>query len=151
MSDNEDIQGEMIYKIKESNNEKVSIFGYNFVKNNKDICKIIYKNKEYELKVYFNDIDPDYNNNDTINFKLKGINKITSMEGMFTLSDKVISLPDISNWDTSNVEDMREMFWGCELITSLPDISNWNTSKVKRMDSMFYGCKSLISLPDISK
>ena len=34
--------------------EKIKIFGCDFVRNNKNICKIIYKYKEYELTEYFN-------------------------------------------------------------------------------------------------
>ena len=46
---------------------------------------------------------------------------------------------------------MKDMFLGCNSLISLPDISNWNTSKVMNMYQMFSGCISLISLPDISK
>ena len=35
------------YKI--NNEEKIKIFGRKFIENNKDKCKIIYDNKEYEL------------------------------------------------------------------------------------------------------
>ena len=47
--------------------------------------------------------------------------------------------------------DMRGMFSGCNSLISLPDISKWNTSNVNDMSGMFSGCYSLISLPDISK
>ena len=43
------------------------------------------------------------------------------------------------------------MFFQCESLISLPDISKWNISNVKTMGSMFVKCKSLKSLPDISK
>ena len=43
------------------------------------------------------------------------------------------------------------MFYGCKSLISLPDISKWNTYNFTDMSYMFYGCKSLISLPDISK
>ena len=46
---------------------------------------------------------------------------------------------------------MSYMFYGCKSLLSLPDISKWNTSSVDDMRRMFYGCKSLSSLPDISK
>ena len=61
------------------------------------------------------------------------------------------SLPDISNWNTSNVESMNYMFYECSSLESMPDISKWNTSNVKYMNSLFYRCSSLESLPDISK
>ena len=61
------------------------------------------------------------------------------------------SFPDISKWDTSNINNMTKIFNGCESLTSLPDISNWNTNNVQKMRGMFKDCYSLISLPDISK
>ena len=136
---------EIIYKIKENNTEKVIIFGYSFVKNNRDKCKIIYKNKEYELKEYFNDIDNNYNNKDIISLKLKGINNITNMGGMFLCCASVISisLPDISKLDTSNVEYMGYMFYGCRSLISLPDLSKWRIFNVKNMEQMLSDCNSL--------
>ena len=46
---------------------------------------------------------------------------------------------------------MNDMFRGCKSLISLPDLSKWNTENVKEMNHMFYGCSSLISLPDLSK
>ena len=43
------------------------------------------------------------------------------------------------------------MFEACSSLKSLPDISKWNTNNVNDMQCMFEGCKSLKSLPDISK
>ena len=128
---------------------KVRIFGKNFVKRNKDKCKIIYNNKEYELTEYFNDIDEDFNSE--IKIKLKGINNISNMSCMFYECKSLSSLPDISKWNTSNVTYMSRMFDGCNSLSSLPDISKWNTSNVTKMSLMFDGCSSLSSLPNISK
>ena len=61
------------------------------------------------------------------------------------------SLPDISNWNTSNITNMSRIFSECRFLSSLPDISNWNTSNVTDISRMFYECRSLSSLPDISK
>ena len=55
---------------------------------------------------------------------------------------------DTSNFDTSNVTDMRNMFYNCKNLTSL-DVSNFDTSKVTNMYYMFYSCESLTSL-DVS-
>ena len=45
----------LIYDINESNKKegKVKIFGKDFVNNNKNICKILFENKEFELSEYF--------------------------------------------------------------------------------------------------
>ena len=36
------------------------------------------------------------------------------------------------------------MFKGCSSLISLPDISKWNTNNVNHMDNMFSECLSLI-------
>ena len=43
------------------------------------------------------------------------------------------------------------MFYNCSSLISLPDISKWNTNNIIYMENMFYNCSSLISLPDLSK
>ena len=52
---------------------------------------------------------------------------------------------DLSNFDTSNVTNMRAMFYNMPKLTSL-DLSNFNTSKVTTMSYMFYNMSSLTSL-----
>jgi len=46
---------------------------------------------------------------------------------------------------------MDSKFYNFSSLISLPDISKWNTSNVKDMSYMFCLCSSLISLTDISK
>ena len=70
---------------------------------------------------------------------------------MFDNCSSLSSLPNISNWKTSNVSNMSFMFNECISLLSLPDISNWNISKVNNMSHMFNNCKLLESFPDISK
>ena len=50
------------------------------------------------------------------------------MEDIFS-SCILLSLLDISKWNTANVTNMTHAFSFCGLI-SLPDISKWNTSNV---------------------
>ena len=136
------------YKI-EKDKTKIRIFGKDFVNNNKDKCQIIYANKNLELTEYL-----DLNNlekKEILEIKLIGINKVTNMNGMFSNCYTLISLPDISKWNTNNVADMSWIFSNCKSLISLPDISKWNTNKVINMSYMFNFCSSLISLPDISK
>ena len=161
------------YKI----NEKIiKIFGSSFVKKNKNNCKIIYEEKEFELKDKF-EIDNNFNK-DILEIKLKGISKIsdisdlfsdctslislsgisnidmskyTNIQGIFNGCLSLLSLPDISKWDTSNIIDMSFLFNNCQSLSFLPDISNWNTINVFNMSFLFNGCISLTTLPDISK
>ena len=59
------------------------------------------------------------------------------MRYMFCNCSSLISLQDISKWDTKNVLAMCEMFKDCSSLTSLPDISKWDTKNVWNMESMF--------------
>ena len=133
------------YKIE--GEKKIKIFGYEFVKNNKNICKILYENKEYDLCEYFR-VKNHINN--ILEINLVGIKNITNMGDMFEFCSSLISLSDISKWNTNNVNNMSGLFVGCSSLKYLPDISNWNTNNVKNMSGMFIGCSSLLSLPDIS-
>ena len=132
----------------EENEENIRIFGHEFVENNKNKCKMIIDNKEYEITENYN--ITNYNNN-KLEIKLKGIDNVTNMSYMFSRCSSLSSLPDISKWNTSNVTDMSGMFVGCSSLSSLPDISKLDTSNVTNMGYMFIGCSSLSSLPDISK
>ena len=59
---------------------------------------------------------------------------ITEMNWMFNGCSSLISLPDISVWNTENIKDISHMFSGCSSLTSLPDISKWNTKNIKNMN-----------------
>ena len=77
--------------------------------------------------------------------------KVQKMNNIFDHCESLETLPDISIWDTSNVTDMSSMFSKCKSLSFLPDISKWNTSKVNNMSCIFQNCSSLTYLPDISK
>jgi len=66
---------------------------------------------------------------------------------MFTGCSSLISLPDLSKWNTNNVTKMIYMFRGCSSLISLPDLSKWNTNKVK---NMIGGCFNILIIPSIS-
>ena len=59
--------------------------------------------------------------------------------------NKLISIKNIDNLNTSEVIDMSMMFNGCSSLESL-DLSSFNTANVKNMSYMFYDCSSLTSL-----
>ena len=73
--------------------------------------------------------------------------KITNMGGLFAADNQsplrnynisVIKQINISEWDVSNVENMRFMFSDSYFNG---DISKWDVSNVKDMDFMFYRSK----------
>ena len=141
----------IIYNINknyENNQNNIKIFDSEFVENNKEICKMIIDDKEYEITEKYN--IENYTNNE-LKIKLKGIDNITDMSNMFNECSSLLSLPDISKWSTNKVTNMSYIFYGCSLLSSLPDISIWNTYNVTSISCMFKECSSLSSLPDISK
>ena len=55
--------------------------------------------------------------------------KLLQKDSIFTNCSSLISLPDISKWDTHNVKKMSSIFNGCSSSVSIPDISKWDTKK----------------------
>ena len=129
------------YKIQ----DKIKLFGYDFIINNKDNCKMIIEDKEYELKEYFE--SKNLKNKNILIVELKGISNITNMSWMFYKCSSLTSLPNINNWNTANVTNMNHMLSECSSLTSLPNINNWNTANVTDMICMFYGCSKLKNIP----
>ena len=137
----------IIYNINKED-EEIKLFDEDFVKNNKNICKLIIDGKE-------SDLIEEYNINnykkDKLKIKLIGIENVTNMSYMFYNCSSLSNLPDISKWNTNNVTNMSYLFYNCSSLSNLPDISKWNTNNVNNMSYMFSGCSSLSNLPDISK
>ena len=136
---------DLIYNIP-NNKDKIKIFEDSFVKNNKDLCKIIYENKEYDLIEYCYCKKVKSNK---LHIKLKGVNNVSNLEYMFRECSELSYESNFSNWDTTYVFNVDHLFSGCKF-EKLPDISKFNTSNVETMDYMFYNCSNLKSLPDIS-
>ena len=133
------------YKI-EKDEEKVKIFGYNFVKNNKNMCKIIYEDKEYDLTEFFY-----INNNNTIlEIELKINDDIIDMSYMFENCTSLIYFSN-NNWNTKKVNNMSYLFKDCLNLSTILGISEWKTDKLNRIEGMFYNCIKLRNLSDISK
>ena len=129
----------IIYDINKENKENIKIFGKKFVNNNRNICKMIIDNKEYKISEKYN--IKNYNKN-KLEIKLKGINKINDMSCMLDECSSLISLPDISKWNTNKVNDMSCIFYGCSSLIFLPDISKCNINNVNNMSDMFADCSS---------
>ena len=116
---------------------RVHIFNKKFEENNKNYCRIKYKNRFSELVDYILIFD------DILEIQLIGY--INDMSHMFHGCKALISISDLKS---NYVKDMSYMFYDCEKINSLAELSNLNTSDVTNMSYMFYGCKSLKSLPN---
>ena len=138
----------LIYKISKEK-EKVKIFGEEFVKNNKRNCFLLIDNALYDLMEYFYLNDNVKKKN--LKVKLIEENKMDNISYMFCGCEELLSLSDISKWNTSNINNMSHLFDNCKSLPSLPDISKWDTSNINNMSHLFDNCNSLSSLPDISK
>ena len=133
--------------------KKIILFGKGFIALNKNNCKMIINGKEKEISqfdIYLNEIKE----NKEIKFlkiKLKIIEKLESLDSMFSGCDTLYALPDLSKIDTANIISFKQMFDGCSSLTKLSDLSKWDTKNVKNLRNMFNDCSSLIEVPDISK
>ena len=56
-----------------------------------------------------------------LEIRLKGIMNITNMHAMFYECSSLISLPNISKWDTTKITDMSSLFGKCTSLITLPD------------------------------
>ncbi len=65
------------------------------------------------------------------------LSRVNSIAGMFALCSNLQS-PDLSGWDTSNVNVMSEAFRNCTSFNG--NISNWDVGNVDRFDIMFGNC-----------
>ena len=63
------------------------------------------------------------------------VSHITDMSNLFSPD----FCGDVSEWDVSNVTNMKAMFDGCEKFNG--DLSKWNVSKVEDMSLMFRFCR----------
>ena len=104
---------------------KIRIFGNNFVNNNKDKYRIIYKNKEYKLKEYFEEIDKNYNSNNLIKLRLKIINHIINLNYIFEDCNTLISVSENIKRNTQKINIISSKYCSQYFETQLK-VSNDN-------------------------
>ena len=145
-------QMSIVYKINKFD-EEIQLFGEgyenSFVENNKENCYLLINGNKHQLCKKIK-LSEDQKKNETLEIKLIEEKPIIYMSHLFDNCYNLISLPDISNWNTKFVTSMNNMFYYCKSLISLPDLSNWDTSRVIDMSNMFYHCHSLKALPGIS-
>lgn len=93
---------------------------------------------------YIENADWLFSNTKFVNINLSAakMDKCISMNNMF---NSCKNLTIISNFDTSNVKDMRRMFYGASKLIEAP---NFKTSTVTEIDSLFCQCYNLINIPN---
>ena len=60
-------------------------------------------------------------------------------------------MPNISNWNTKNLINIKGLFSDCSSLSYIPDISKWDARNIIDMSYIFEGCTSLITIPDLAK
>jgi len=86
---------------------------------------------------------------ETLEIRLRQIKTVKDISFMFSGCTNLESI-EYLNFDATNIVNMASLFNECTSLISLPDISEWNTNNATNMCNIFSGCKSLTSLPDIS-
>ena len=76
------------------------------------------------------------------------VSLVEDMSELFYDDCSYLESIDVSNWDVSNVKNMKFMFCRCKSLDSI-DVSKWNVSNVRNMSCMFFKCSSLESI-DVS-
>ena len=101
-----------------------------------------------ELKEYhtFN------NNEEEVKIKLYVKEKEKEIDISYIFYDciNLKSIFGISCWKTKIIK-VDYMFYNCPLLSSLPDLLEWDVSELKEIGIMFYNCYSLLPIPDLSK
>ena len=118
------------------------------LKINKPKTKYAPKDKQELIDIIIADIE---SNGPTCSLNTIDVSNITDMSYLFRGGDKdkyfgghpTLSKfnGDISEWNVSNVTDMKFMFDNCKYTGKNGDISDWDVSNVTLMTAMFYNSK----------
>ena len=112
---------------KEYTDNLIRIFGKNFVKKNKNKCKIIFNNKKYKLKEYFNSINNNYiyylGKIKEIKLKLIGITTVTNMKEMFYGCYYLSSVSESSELKLKHNNEYEYNNINYNLVNIYPDIN----------------------------
>ncbi len=149
-NDNKEEKKAKIELLKEQyplDNDAIRLFGKYFVRLNKHKYKIIYNNKMYELKEYFDEIDSNYNQKiKEIKLKLIGVNIVTNMKKMFY---GCVHLTSVSYSKNINIQKYisKIMEFKNEINSNGGNINNSNTNNElneghKESFDFYYGLKS---------
>ena len=141
MNSKEEINNELVMRYYVSKNDKyINIFGNEFVKRNKYLCKIIHEGNEYELTDIFN---VENYKKEYLEIKLKRLNYITDLSYMFYNCFSLLSVTNENNYNFKNITNMSSMFFGCTLLESLSTFKQISTNNVTNMSFIFSLCNKL--------
>ena len=115
-----------------------TIFGGNFVMNNKFNIKLIINGKQNIDLVSVYELNPGEN---IITLILK--NKLTNLSEMFSGCKILKDIKELEFFDVRNVQNLSGMFNGCSFLFDLNPLLNWNVSSCTNFSLMFCNCTSL--------
>ena len=139
----------LVYKLSNDATKLTRIFDEYFIKRNKNRAKIIFNNKEYPLKEYFEEIDKKYKPAEKITIILKCFHNILNFRFMFLDCDNLLSMSEYSKVDKEqyiSVQKSDETLYN--LIEKVSNKKEKEYVKIIGIKYMFIGCKSLVSIPD---
>ena len=156
-NENEEKEIGIIYIIPKKLHD-LRLFGDDFVKNNKDKCKLLFydekrdKEIEYELcsllkTDFINDITEPKESCNCFRVVLKLNEDLTDLSSMFKDCITLISFDHFfSNLKTEKVTTMSRMFEGCIFLQDFENIDQLKTSSVTDMSYMFKNCSYISDL-----
>ena len=109
--------------------DKVRLFGDVFVENNENNFKLFVNEKEFQ----FCDVIPKSEiegNSNLIKVTLKETKPVTDYSFLFFKCDSLYSFLNVEKMNLSHVTNISHLFTECSSMTYLPDISNWDTSNI---------------------
>jgi len=81
---------------------------------------LLYEN-DFQLKETL-DVKNISNKENSLIIKLKGINNITNTNNVFEECSSLVSIHNITKWDTSKIVESNNMFKGCSPSLNIPNI-----------------------------
>ena len=125
-------------KIWNNGNKERLIFKKKFNKLGLNTIDFIFEEKLINMSYMFNECSSLKH----VQFFSGELLQATKIGAMFQMCSELECI-DLTNFNTSNVDDMGWMCYGCKKLKQIRGINNFNTMKVNNMCSMFAGCEEL--------
>ena len=147
---------------KKHEDDAIRMFGKFFVKENKNKCNMIYNNKKYKLKEYFDEIDNNKEINE-IKIKLTRINNISNFKKMFYGCYYLSSVSESQNEDSQQcISELYDIFPDIDTHSQFYEeieednnliLSNETNEISQESINLSYGCNLLSNenIPPITK
>ena len=137
------IKGILDIKLNEIKKDKIILFTSNI---NNGIDVYLNNNKINMINDFFKwKIDYNFEKDGKYNFEIAFSDPLKKMAGFFEGCSNIISL-DFSNFDSSNVTNMRNLFSKCSKLKEITGLNKFVTNKVNNMYMMFKECSELKTL-----